>query len=83
MLASLVPVATLLAHLPVLLDQRGNGEAVAGSSLAARIAGIPKNLVVGYSFPLEAAGSVLAACLVLLGLVLAARLAPARAARER
>ena len=63
-LASLVPVATLLAQLPVLLDQRGNGEAVAGSSLAARIAGIPKNLVVGYSFPLEAAGSVLAACLV-------------------
>ena len=70
-LASLVPVATLLAHLPVLLDQRGNGEAVAGSSLAARVAGIPKNLVVGYSFPLEAAGSVLAACLVLVGLVLA------------
>ena len=78
-LASLVPVATLLAHLPVLLDQRGNGEAVAGSSLAGRVAGIPKNLVVGYSFPLEAAGSVLAACLVLLGLVLAARLTP----RER
>ena len=61
-LASLVPVATLLAHLPVLLDQRGNGEAVAGSSLASRVAGIPKNLVVGYSFPLEAAGSV-ARCL--------------------
>jgi hypothetical protein len=78
-LASLVPGATLLALLPVLLDQRGNGEAVAGSSLAGRVAGIPKNLVVGYSFPLEAAGSVLAACLVLLGLVLAARLAP----RER
>jgi mannosyltransferase len=75
-LASLVPVATLLAHLPVLFDQRGNGEAVAGSSLASRIAGIPKNLVVGYSFPLEAAGSVLAACLVVLGLVLAARLTP-------
>jgi 4-amino-4-deoxy-L-arabinose transferase-like glycosyltransferase len=73
-LASLVPAATLLAHLPVLLDQRGNGEAVAGSSLASRIAGIPKNLVVGYSFPLEAAGSVLAACLVLVGLALAARL---------
>jgi hypothetical protein len=60
---------------PVLLDQRGNGESVAGSSLASRVAGIPKNLVVGYSFPLEAAGSVLAACLVLVGLVLVARLA--------
>jgi hypothetical protein len=78
-LASLVPSATLLAHLPVLLDQRGNGEAVAGSSLAARVAGLPKNLVVGYSFPLEAAGSVLAAGLVLLGLVLVARQTP----RER
>ncbi len=75
-LASLVPLATLLAHVPVLLDQRGNGEAVAGSSLASRVAGIPKNLVVGYSFPLEAAGSVLAACLVLLGLFLVLRLAP-------
>jgi hypothetical protein len=79
-LASLVPVATLLAHLPVLLDQRGNGKAVAGSSLVSRIAGIPKNLVVGYSFPLEVAGSVLAACLVLVGLVLAARL-PSRERR--
>jgi len=75
-LAVLVPSATLLAHLPVLLDQRGNGEAVAGSSLASRIAGIPKNLVVGYSFPLEAAGSVVAAALVLVGLVLATRLTP-------
>ena len=73
-LASVVPGATLLAHLPVLLDQRGNGEAVAGSSLAGRVAGIPKNLVVGYSFPVETAGSILAACLVFLGLLLAARL---------
>ena len=61
--------------LPLVLDQRGNGEAVAGSSLAARIAGIPKNLVVGYSFPLEAAGSVVAALLVLVGVVLVVRLA--------
>jgi hypothetical protein len=76
-LASLVPAAVLLAHVPVLLDQRSNGEAVAGSSLAVRIAGIPKNLVVGYSFPLEAAGSAVAACFVLLGLVLVVRL-PAR-----
>jgi mannosyltransferase len=80
-LASLVPVATLLAHLPVLLDQRGNGEAVAGSSLAGRIAGIPKNLVVGYSFPAEALGSAVAALLVVVGVVLVARLGrPYRAA---
>ena len=57
-----------------------------GRGLVARGAGspgIPKNLVVGYSFPLEAAGSVLAACLVLLGLVLAARLTPRESGGER
>jgi mannosyltransferase len=75
-LASLVPGATLLAHLPLVLAQRGNGEAVAGSSLAARVAGIPKNLVVGYSFPAEALGSGLAALLLLVGVVLLVRLAP-------
>ena len=40
------PGGASLAHVPLVLDQRGNGEAVAGSSLTARIAGIPKNLVV-------------------------------------
>lgn len=74
--ACLVPAATLLAHVPLVLAQRGNGEAVAGSSLAARIAGIPKNLVVGYSFPAEALGSALAALLVLLGAALVVRLHP-------
>ena len=53
-LASLIPAATLVVHVPLLLEQRDNGEAVTGSSLVARIAGIPKNLVVGYSFPAEA-----------------------------
>lgn len=75
--ASLVPAAVTLAHVPLVLAQRGNGEAVAGSSLAARIAGIPKNLVVGYSFPAEAPGTAVAALLVLAGIVLVARLAPA------
>lgn len=79
--AVLVPAATLLAHAPLVLEQRGNAEAVTGSSLAARIAGIPKNLVVGYSFPAEAAGSALAALLVLAGAVLVARLAPAERRR--
>jgi len=50
---------------------------VTGSSLAARIAGIPKNLVVGYSFPAEALGSAAAALLLLVGLALLARVAPA------
>jgi mannosyltransferase len=78
-LACLLPGAALLAHVPLVLAQRGNGESVTGSSLAARIAGIPKNLVVGYSFPAEALGSALAAGLVVVGIVLVARLT----ARER
>jgi mannosyltransferase len=76
-LASIVPAATLVVHVPLLLEQRDNGEAVTGSSLVARIAGIPKNLVVGYSFPAEALGSALAALLLLVGVGLLVRLAPA------
>jgi mannosyltransferase len=68
--ASMVPAIVLAAHLPLLLEQRGNAEAVAGASLASRAAGIPKNLAVGYSFPAEALGSVLAAGLLLVGLAL-------------
>ncbi|HEY1317216.1 MAG TPA: glycosyltransferase family 39 protein, partial [Gaiella sp.] len=75
-LASLLPGATLLAHVPLVLAQRDNAEAVAGSSLAARIAGIPKNLAVGYSFPAEALGSALAAVLLVVGVALLVRLAP-------
>jgi mannosyltransferase len=75
-LASLLPGATVLAHVPLVLAQRGNGEAVAGSSLVARVAGIPKNLVVGYSFPAEALGSAVAALLLLVGVALVVRLAP-------
>jgi hypothetical protein len=78
-LAMLVPSGVLLAHVPLVLAQRGNGEAVAGSALVSRIAGIPKNLAVGYSFPAEALGSAVAALLLLVGLVLVVRAAP----RER
>jgi mannosyltransferase len=74
--ASLLPGITLLAHVPLVLAQRDNAEAVTGSSLVARIAGIPKNLAVGYSFPAEALGSALAAALLLIGVVLLVRLAP-------
>jgi uncharacterized membrane protein len=70
LVASLLPAVVLAAHVPLLLEQRGNAEAVSGASLAARAAGIPKNLAVGYSFPLEALGSVLVACLLLAGLAL-------------
>ena len=79
--AVLVPAGTLLAHVPLVLEQRDNAEAVTGSALAARIGGIPKNLVVGYSFPSEAVGSALAALLVLAGAALVARLAPAERLR--
>jgi mannosyltransferase len=75
--ASLLPAAVLLAHVPLVLAQRDNAEAVTGSSLAARIAGIPKNLAVGYSFPAEALGSALAALLLVFGLALVVRAAPA------
>jgi 4-amino-4-deoxy-L-arabinose transferase-like glycosyltransferase len=71
-LASLVPAAVLLAHLPLILDQRDNGNSVAQSSLALRVAGIPKDLAVGYSFPAELAGSVIAAALLLVGIFLLA-----------
>jgi mannosyltransferase len=75
-LAALLPGAVLLVHVPLLLAQRGNGESVAGSSLVGRVAGIPKDLVVGYSFPAEALGSAVAALLLLVGIALLFRLAP-------
>lgn len=74
-LATLLPAAVLAAQVPLVLAQRGNGEAVSGSPLASRILGIPKNLVVGYSFPVEALGSALAAALLLVGIVLLGRVA--------
>jgi hypothetical protein len=72
-LASLVPGATLVAHVPLALAQHDNAEAVAGSGLVSRIAGIPKNLAVGYSFPAEAVGSALAAVLLVAGATLVVR----------
>lgn len=76
-LASLLPAAVLLLHVPLLDRQRGAGEAVSETSLLRRLVGIPKDLVVGYSFPAEILGSAVAAALVLVGLVLlAARSAP-------
>ena len=69
-IASLLPAAVLLLHVPLLDRQRGAGAAVSETSLVHRLAGIPKDLVVGYSFPAEILGSALAAALVLVGLVL-------------
>jgi mannosyltransferase len=74
--ASLVPAIVLVAHVPLLLAQRGNGEAVGETSLFPRIAGAPKALVVGYSFPAEIPGTLLAGGLVVVGLVLLATRTP-------
>jgi mannosyltransferase len=81
-LASLLPLAVLVAHVPLLLDQRGAGEAVTEASLFSRVAGVPKGLIVGYSFPAEVAGSVLAGVLLLVGLVLLAVRSPRDVRRQ-
>ena len=70
LLASFVPAVVLLLHVPLLDRQREAGAAVSETSLVRRLAGIPKDLVVGYSFPTEVLGTALAAALVLVGLAL-------------
>src|SRR4029453_9461372 len=67
---ALIPAVVLAAHIPLLLDQRHSGQSVAESALRSRVAGIPKDLVVGYSFPAELAGTLVAGALVVVGLVL-------------
>ena len=79
--AAIVPLLVLVAHLPLLLAQRGNGEAVAATSLASRIGGGLKAIVVGYSFPVEVAGTLVAGALVAVGLVLAVTRASERGKR--
>jgi mannosyltransferase len=76
--AVLVPTLVLLAEVPLLLAQRGNGESATQSAIVKRIVGVPKNLVVGFSFPGELFGSIVAALLVLTGLALLATRTPAR-----
>jgi hypothetical protein len=80
--AVLIPVAVFLGHLPLLLDQRGNGQSVAQSSVFKRIVGVPKDLVVGFSFPGELAGTIVAALLVIAGLVLLAKRVPGHERRR-
>ena len=82
LLASLAPAVALAAHLPLLLRQRHHGETLRQSALGSRIAGIPKDLVVGYSFPAELAGSVVAAVLVVVGVVLFVTRTPVAARRR-
>jgi len=75
--AALIPSAVFAAQLPLLLEQRGNGQSVAQSSIAKRIVGVPKDLVVGFSFPGELYGTIVAVLLVVVGLFLLARRTPA------
>jgi mannosyltransferase len=76
--AVLIPGIVLLAELPLLFDQRGNGESATQSAIVKRIVGVPKDLVVGFSFPGELFGSIVAALLVVTGLALLATRTPAR-----
>jgi mannosyltransferase len=76
--AVLIPTFVLLAELPLLLAQRGNGESAAQSAFLKRIVGVPKDLVVGFSFPAELFGSVVAALLVVAGIALLVTRTPAR-----
>ena len=77
-----MPTAVLLAHAPLVLAQRGNGAAVSDTPLFSRIAGVPKGLVVGYSFPAELAGSAAAAALLVAGVVLLVTRSPAELRRR-
>jgi mannosyltransferase len=78
--AVLIPAVVLIAELPLLLAQRGNGASATQSSIVKRVIGVPKDLVVGFSFPGELVGTVVAALLVLAGVVL---LVTRTSARER
>ena len=69
--ATALPTAVLLAEAPLMLEQRNNGGNLSDSPLLHRVAGIPKDLVVGYSFPAELAGTIAGALLVFVGVALA------------
>ena len=76
LLASLLPTAVLVAHIPLILTQRHAGESATQSALTGRILGIPKDLLVGYSFPAELAGTAAAAALGLVGALLVVTTTP-------
>jgi glycosyltransferase involved in cell wall biosynthesis len=73
LLAAVLPAAVLVAEVPLIVRQRHNGGNLGASPLLHRVVGIPKDLVVGYSFPAELAGTLAAALLLSLGLALAIR----------
>lgn len=70
LLATALPAAVLLAEVPLIVKQRHNGGNLSASPLAHRVAGIPKDLAVGYSFPAELAGTIVAAALIVVGVAL-------------
>jgi 4-amino-4-deoxy-L-arabinose transferase-like glycosyltransferase len=74
------PVAAGLALLPLLLAQAGNPYDIAGTSIALRLAQIPKQFLLGYRGPLALAFGLLGALFVVGGawLLLRRTLRPAR-----
>jgi mannosyltransferase len=80
-LAALLPTAVQCYEISLILKQRGNGNSATQSPLASRAAGVPKDLLVGYSFPLELAGTIVAALLVLVAFALLATRANERLRR--
>jgi hypothetical protein len=75
-LAVAVPAVSGLALVPLAVHQAdavGDPGGVGSRGLASRVAAIPKNFLVGFSVPLEAAATVLAALVAAVALVLAWR----------
>jgi len=74
LVACAAPLAVLLLHVPLVRDQSSGGVDLGGDSLLRRLVGTAKDFVVGFSFPLERAGSLVAFGLVCVGIVLGVRL---------
>ena len=78
LLALALPAAVLLGHAPLVVTQAGNAEGIDASALATRVVGLVKDVTVGYSFPAEVPGTVVAAGLVAVGLALLVTRTPRR-----
>ncbi|MFN8224338.1 MAG: glycosyltransferase family 39 protein [Gaiellales bacterium] len=69
-----VPLAVVLFHVRLLHRQSGGGVDLGADPLLRRLVGTVKDFAVGYSFPLEGPGSLVALALVATGALLATRL---------
>lgn len=73
-LSCVLPFAVGLLHLRLVRGQSGGGVDLGTEPLVRRLVGTGKDFVVGFSFPLETAGSLLGFALVAAGIALAFRL---------